>query len=266
MNPFDYRVPGSLWGSAAFKGGGGGGGNDSTYYDNIANDERNALENRERQREADERALREKDAKAARDAEAARQAKIKGYESNINNRFDAMFQPDWYKQREADYRSLYRPQLDEQFTKSGEDLTYWLADRGTLNSSVRGEKSGELQKLFDSGMRKINDSALNMTNDTKNQVANARSGLISDIRQGNAFDEPTVVQTMTSLAPPTTQYSAPVFSSDSSNSFADMFGVFTNTLAKQANLERAAAYSGGAIRPTFNTGLFGGGNSVRLIS
>jgi hypothetical protein len=44
-----------------------------------------------------------------------------------------------------------------------------------------------------------------------------------------------------------------------------MFGTFTNVLGKQAGLERAAALSGGAIRPTFNTGLFGG-NSVRVIS
>jgi hypothetical protein len=267
MNPFDYRVPGSLWGSAAFKGGdGGGGGNDATYYENIARDERTGLRNYERQKEAEERAIREKEMADARAAEDARQAKIRGYESDINSRFDSMFTPDFYSKRENDYRSLYKPQLDDQFKKSQEDLTYWLADRGTLNSSVRGNKSADLQKLYDSGNRKINDSALNLTNDTKGAVAQARSGLISDARNANAFDEPTMASTMTSLATPAGQYSAPVFSSGASdNTFADMFGTFTNVLGKQANLERASALSGGAIKPTFNTGLFGG-NSVRVIS
>jgi hypothetical protein len=264
MNPFDYRVPGSLWGSAAFKGGDGGGGNDHTYYDNIANDEKLRQRNYEREKENEEFARREAEQKKARDDEEARQARIRGYETDINTRFDTMFTPDFYSARENDYRSLYKPQLDDQFTKSQKDLTYWLADRGTLNSSVRGEKTADLQKLYDSGTRKINDSALSLTNETKGQVANARSGLIGDARNANAFDEPTVVQTMSSLAAPTSAYSPPMFSSNSDNSFADMFGTFTSALGKQAGLERAAALSGGAIRPTFNTGLFGG-NSVKII-
>jgi hypothetical protein len=247
-------------------GGGGGGGNDATYYENIARDERQGLKNYERQKEAEERAIREREMADARAAEETRQGKIRGYEADINKRFDTMFTPDFYSKRENDYRSLYKPQLDDQFKKSQEDLTYWLADRGTLNSSVRGNKSADLQKLYDSGNRKINDSALNLTNDTKGAVAQARSGLISDARNANAFDEPTMASTMTSLATPTGNYSPPVFSSGASdNTFADMFGTFTNVLGKQAGLERAAALSGGAIRPTFNTGLFGG-NSVRVIS
>lgn len=265
MNPYAYRNPGSLWGFAAFKGGDGGGGNDHTYYENIARDERNALRNYERQKENEERTIREKEMADARAAEEARQAKIRGYETDINTRFDTMFTPDFYTKRESDYRSLYKPQLDDQFKKSQEDLTYWLADRGTLNSSVRGDKSADLQKLYDSGTRKINDSALNLTRDTKGAVAQARAGLISDARNANAFDEPTMASTMTSLATPTTAYSPPVFSSGASdNTFADMFGTFTSALGKQANLERAAVLSGGAIRPTFNTGLFGG-NSVKII-
>jgi hypothetical protein len=247
-------------------GGGGGGGGESTYFDNIRNQEAKNLAMREETLEWGERAIREQEAAAARAAEDARQAKIRGYETDINSRFDSMFTPDFYTKRENEYRDLYKPQLDDQFKKSQKDLTYWLADRGTLNSSVRGEKTADLQKLYDSGNRKINDSALNLTNETKGQVANARSGLISDARNANAFDEPTVVQTMSSMAAPTSSYSAPVFSSgNSDNTFADMFGTFTNVLGKQANLERASALSGGAIKPTFNTGLFGG-NSVRVIS
>jgi hypothetical protein len=243
--------------TVCFKGGGGGGGNDASYYDNIRNQEAKNLAMREETLEHGERAIREQEAADARAAEDARQAKIRGYETDINTRFDTMFTPDFYTKRENDYRSLYKPQLDDQFQKSQKDLTYWLADRGTLNSSVRGEKTADLQKLYDSGTRKINDSALNLTNETKGQVANARSGLISDARNANAFDEPTVVQTMSSLAAPTSSYAAPVFSSgNSDNTFADMFGTFTNVLGKQAAMEKAAYLSNNAIKPTFNTGLF----------
>jgi hypothetical protein len=252
--------------TVCFKGGDGGSGNDHTYYDNIARDERNALANRERQREEEERALRELDAQKARDAEEARQNKIRGYETDINGRFDSMFTPDFYAKQENDYRNLYKPQLEDQFAKSQKDLTYWLADRGTLNSSVRGEKSADLTKLFDSGTRKINDSALSLSQQTKNNVANARSSLISDARNANPVDEPTVSSTMTALAAPQAGFSPPVpTSGGSDNTFADMFGSFTSALGKQAALERASAYSGGMIKPAFNTGLFGG-NSVRLIS
>lgn len=246
-------------------GGGGGGGNDHTYYENIARDERDRLERREKQREAEERTLREKDAADARAAEEARQGKIRGYETDINTRFDTMFNPAFYTAREGEYRSLYQPQLDKQFKKSGEDLTYWLADRGMLESSVRGEKTGELSDLYNEGTRKINSGALDLTNTTKGAVANARSGLISDARSANPVDEPTMTSTLTSLAAPTSSYQPPMFSSDSSNTFADMFGTFTNALGQQAALERASYYSGGAVKPTFNTGLFApSGNSVKV--
>ena len=252
--------------TVCFKGGGGGG-NDYTYYENIARDERNAQKERDKAREDEERRLREKDAKDARDAEEARQTKIRGYETDINKRFDTMFNPAFYGAREQEYRDYYRPQLDKQFKDSQENLTYWLADRGLLESSVRGEKQADLQELFDTGIRKINSGALDMTNQIKGSVANARAGLISDARAANPVDEPTVTSTMTSLAAPTTSYTPPMFSSDSSNTFADMFGAFANAISTQAALERASAYSGGAIKPLFNTGLFApSGRSVSVIS
>ena len=256
-NPFEYRVPGSLWGSAAFKGGsGGGGGNDATYYENIARDERTGLKNYERQKEDEERVIREREATEARDAETARQSKIRGYELDINTKFDTMFNPGFYGAREQDYRNLYQPQLDKQFKKSQEDLTYFLADRGLLESSVRGDKTGELSDLYNDSQRKINSGALDLTNTTKGAVANARSGLISDARNANPVDEPTMTSTMTSLAAPTQSYAPPVFSSDSSNTFADLFGTFTNVLGKQAAYEKAAYLSNNAVKPAFNTGLF----------
>lgn len=247
-------------------GGGGGGGNDHTYYENIARDERNAQKARDKIREDEERQLREREAAQARDAEEARQRKIRGYEADINTRFDSMFNPGFYTAREGEYRDYYRPQLDKQFKDSQENLTYWLADRGLLESSVRADKQADLQELFDTGIRKINSGALDMTNQTKGNVANARAGLISSARAANPVDEPTVTSQMTSLAAPTSSYTPPAFSSDPSNTFADMFGVFTNALSQQAALERAAALSGGAIKPTFNTGLFTPRNSVSVIS
>lgn len=268
MNPFDYRVPGSLWGSAAFKGGDGGGANDATYFQNIANDK--ALEANNHQRDLENQAAAEKARtdQQARDDETARQGRITGYENGINGSFDSMFTPDYFNGQTKAYTDYYKPQLNDQYADTQKQLTYWLADKGLLDSSTRNDKTATLQKTYDTANRDISNGALDFVNNQKSSIANTRASLIGDARNGNQVDTPTVTGAISSLQSPQVSYAPPVFNaSGSANQFADMFGTFTNALAQQGALERASTLSGGAISPAFNTGLFGGSSgSVRNIA
>jgi hypothetical protein len=268
MSPFDYRVPGSLWGSAAFKGGDGGGSNDATYFQNIAND--SALKANNHQRDLENQAAQEKTVadQRARDDEAARQGRITGNENGINSSFDSMFTPDYFSGQTKAYQNYYKPQLDDKYADTQKQLTYWLADKGLLDSSTRNDKTADLQKTYDTANRDINNGALDFVNNQKSSIANTRSSLIGDARNGNAVDAPTVTGALSTLQSPQVSYAPPVFNaSGSANTFADMFGTFTNALAQQGALERASTLSGGMINPAFNTGLFGGSSgSVRNIA
>lgn len=236
MDP--YRKPGSIWGYAAFKGGDGGGGQDPSYFANIEHDK---LDREQRERRAEE---------------DARQARIRDATAAVNTSFDSMFTPDFYAGREKSYRDYYKPQIDDQFADAQKELTYWLADRGTLNSSIRNDKTADLTKMYDTGVRQINSGALDLSNKTKGDVARTRASLIADARDSAdpTYSGGAATSSIQSLAAP-----------ESFNPLADMFATFTGALGQQAALERAAALSGGAIKPAFNTGLFGG-NSVKLIS
>lgn len=247
-------------------GGGGGGANDATYFQNIAND--SALAANNHQRDLENQAAQEKAVAdgRARDDEASRQGRISGYETGINQSFDNMFTPDYFSGQTKAYQDYYKPQLDDKYADTQKQLTYWLADKGLLDSSTRNDKTADLQKTYDTANRDINNGALDFVNKQKDSIANTRASLIGDAANGNAVDAPTVTGAIQSVGAPQVSYAPPVYNaSGSANTFADMFGTFTNALATQGALERNAAYTG--VQPTFNTGLFGGSNgNVRVIS
>ena len=223
--------------TVCFKGGGGQQ-QDPSYYANIERDKQVA------------------EANARRAEESARQARIRAATDEVNTRFDSMFTPDFYKAREKAYIDYYRPQLDDQFADAQKKLTYWLADRGLLESSARNDKTADLTKLFDTGVRQISSGALDLSNKTKGDVERTRASLIADARDSAdpTYSGGAATSSMQALAQP-----------ESFSPLADMFATFTGALGQQAALERASALSGGAIRPAFNTGLFGG-DSVRVLA
>lgn len=249
-------------------GGGGGGSNDATYFQNIANDQATAANNHQRDLEtqaADEKTR--TDAQSRAD-EAARQGRITGYENGVNGSFDSMFTPDYFSGQTKAYQDFYKPQLDDKYADTQKQLTYWLADKGLLDSSTRNDKTADLQKTYDTANRDINNGALDFVNNQKSSIANTRASLIGDAVNGNPVDTPTVANAISTLQSPQVSYAPPVFNaSGSANTFADMFGTFTNALAQQGALERASTLTNGAISPAFNTGLFGGSKgSVRNIA
>jgi len=182
-----------------------------------------------------------------RDDEEKRQNKVNDATFNINDKFDKMFTPDFFSGRQQGLIDYQKPQLDDQFATAQKNLTYWLDNKGLLDSSTRNDKQAELQKLYDTNNTQINNSALDLANKEKQDVATARSSLIDDARNSadpDASNSATIAQ-MGALSTP--EIYSPL---------ADMFSGFTSALSQQAAYERAASLSGGAIRPTFNTGLF----------
>lgn len=185
--------------------------------------------------------------------EQQRQNKIRSGTAAIDNTF-GQFNDDFFKGRQQGFLNYAKPQLDDQYADTRKQLTYWLDGRGLLDSSVRAQKEAELQKKYDLNSRSVTDQALDYENQTRNQVSEARSALVRDLQAtGDASGaQQAAVNRATALS------AQPTFSP-----LASLFGDFTNTLATQANLERGEAYSGGMIKPAFNTGLFANKDAVK---
>lgn len=192
-------------------------------------------------------------ARQAAQDEQNRQNNIRSGTANINQTFDSQFNDDFYTKRRQSFLDYANPQLEDQYADTRKQLTYWLDGRGLLDSSIRADKEAELQKKYDLNRRAIADQALDFENTTRNNVSEARAGLVRDLTAtGDASGaQQAAVNRAGALSQPAT------FSP-----LASLFSDFTGALATQANLERGEAYSGGMIKPAYNTGLFTPKNSV----
>lgn len=191
------------------------------------------------------------EAKKARQAEEARQARIRAGTGKINQTFDSRFGEPFYSGIESAYSDYARPQLEDQFGDASDELAFSLARRGTLDSSMRGEQTSELEKLYDLQSQDIADQGREMATKTRTQVEDARTGLISMLSATG--DDQGAAQAALNRAQ---ALSKPPAFSPLSNLFAD----FTGGLAMQAGLERS--YAMGGPRPRYNTGMFTPGSSV----
>jgi len=179
--------------------------------------------------------------------EQERQGNIRNGVSGINQTFDTNFNDDFFAKRRQGFLDYANPQLEDQYADTRKQLTYWLDGRGLLDSSIRADKEAELQKKYDLNRRAVADQALDFETQTRNQVSDARSGLIRDLQStGDASGAQQAAATRSAALSTPATYSP----------LASLFGDFTSALATQANLEKGAAYSGGVIKPAYNTGLF----------
>lgn len=193
-----------------------------------------------------------KEAKRARAEEEARQQRIRQGTTDINSTF-GQFDDTFYRGIRDSYTDYAMPQLTEQRDKAAKDLTFSLARSGQLDGSVRAQKSGELQKLFDLNEQQVRDQALAQENQSRTAVESARSDLIGTLNATG--DNQQAVNSALSRATILTQPQA-------YSPLGQLFTDFTAELGNQAARERAAAASGGRYQPTFNTGLFGGQGQV----
>jgi hypothetical protein len=202
-----------------------------------------------------------KAANQARADEQARQAKIREGTERIGGIFDSQFNDQFFDGRRQAFLDYARPQLEDQFGDAQKQLTFALARGGNLDSSVRGQKSAELQKQFDLNQQQIADKALSSSTESRNAVEDARSNLVATL---NATGD--AQGAANSAIARASALSQPVAFSPLTQLFAD----FTQGLGQQAALERADSLfgrgAGGEQIGRYNTGLFGSNKSMKVQS
>lgn len=195
------------------------------------------------------------EAKQARKDEQERQQRIREGTTKINSTFDSQFNDKFFDGRRDAFMSYATPQLEDQYGKAGKELTFSLARGGLLDSSARGQKMGELQKLYDVNKQKVADDALASSTQAKNAVEDARGNLISTLNAtGDAQGAANSALTRASVLSQPAAYSP----------LGQLFTDFTSTLGIQAAQERAAAASGGSYKSNYDTGLFGNAGRVTV--
>lgn len=157
------------------------------------------------------------------------------------------FNDDFFTGRRQAYLDYATPQIDDQYADAQKQLAFALARSGTLDSSVRGQKTAELQKQYDLTTQQVADQALSYETEARNAVEDARANLISMLNATGDAEGAANAALARSQA-----LSQPVAFSPLTNLFAD----FTSTLGRQAAFERANHYSGGQTGARYDTGLF----------
>jgi len=193
------------------------------------------------------------EAKAARKDEEARQARIRQGTTDINNTFDSQFNDDFFNKRQQAYMDYSTPQLEDQYSKANNELTFALARGGLLDSSARAQKQGDLQQLYDINKQKVADDALAGATQARTAVEDARSNLIATLNAtGDAQGAANSALARSSALSQPAAYSP----------LGQLFTDFTSALGTQAAQERAAAASGGSYKSNYDTGLFGNAGRV----
>jgi hypothetical protein len=195
------------------------------------------------------------EAAMARQAEADRQDKIRKGTRKVDQIFGDQFTDDFFTGRQNAFNEYAAPQLEDQFGDAKRQLTFALARNGTLDSTIRATKEADLQKEYDNNARAVSDKALAYGNEARGNVESSRADLIKMLN--STGDVQGSVNSALSRA---NTLSAP----DAFSPLGPMFANFTAGLAQQAALERASHYSGGAVKPYFNTGLFANTGSVKV--
>ncbi|MCY0148306.1 hypothetical protein OEG84_11440 [Hoeflea sp. G2-23] len=191
------------------------------------------------------------EAALARADEQARQEKIREGTTRVNDIFGQNFNDDFFKGRRDAFLDYNTPQLENQYNDAQKQLTFSLARGGNLNSSARGEQLGKLQTLYDTNKQSIADQALQQENQARTAVEDARSNLVTTLNAtGDAEGAANSALTRASALSQPGTYSP----------LGQLFVDFTSGLGTQAAAERS--YAAGGPKPTYNTGLFGGGKVV----
>lgn len=195
------------------------------------------------------------EAAMARAEEQARQARIREGMGRIDSTFDSQFTDDFFTGRQNAFLEFATPQLEQQFNDAQRDLTFSLARQGLTDSSVRGQRTAELQRLFDTNRQDIADQALAYSNDSRNAVEDARSDLVRTLNATGDADAAAKAALARASALSQPQAFSPL---------ANLFGDFTRGLGNQFALERAEALSGLQPRTVarYNTGLFPNSSSA----
>ena len=161
------------------------------------------------------------------------------------------FNNDFFNQRRQAFIDYATPQIEDQYGKAQRELTFALDRGGLLDSSVRGQKAGELQQLYDLNKQQIADQALSYEGEARSAVEDARSNLIATLNAtGDAQGAANAAIARSAILSKPAAYSP----------LANLFADFTAGLGTQAALEKANYYAGsgagGQQIGRYSTGLF----------
>ena len=118
------------------------------------------------------------EARRARVEEQERQRRIREGTSKINDTF-GKFNDGFFGDIRDAFVNFARPQVDDQFRKANDQSVFGLARSGMLDSSVRGEQTAELQKMYDINLQDITDKARGYETEARNNVERSRADLIT---------------------------------------------------------------------------------------
>lgn len=155
------------------------------------------------------------------------------------------FNDAFFNGRRDAYSNYATPQLEQQKNDAGKQLTFSLDRGGLLDSSVRGEKQSDLQRLYDTQKQAVADKALSYETTARNSVEDARANLISTLNatgDAEGASKSALARSQALSAPP------------AYDPLGQLFTDFTNGLGMQAAQERS--YAAGGAKPAYNTGLF----------
>lgn len=146
--------------------------------------EQAAAENQRLAQEAENRRIAEAQAEAERlrQAEERRQANIAQGQQEIASAF-GQFDDNFFNQRAQSYLDFATPQLDRQFQDQVRQLTASLARTGNLNSSLRGDLMGQLQREYDTSRLSLAEQARGFADQARSGVTTAKSRLMESNAQ-----------------------------------------------------------------------------------
>lgn len=150
------------------------------------------------------------------------------------------FTEDFFNQRRQSFLDYAQPQVDQQYGDAQKELTFALARGGLLDSSVRGQKAGELQKLFDLNSQSVADQALSYETQARTGVEDARQNLIATL----SATGDTQGAINSALARSAALSQSPAYSP-----LGQLFSDFTANLGVSAAQDRAASMSDGWYNP-----------------
>lgn len=187
--------------------------------------------------------------------EAQRQSNIKAGYDQIQSVFGG-FNDDFYGQRSQAYTDYAMPQLDDQYAKAVEQLTFALARNGRLDSSTAATQRADLQKDYDLQRTSIQDKGLQYGNDARSSVERSRADLVA---------------MNTNLANPNqiaSEAQGRLAGLQAMPSFSPLAPLFVNAgeaLGTQADLERrsSARYNSGLFTPAATSGGEGSGKVIK---
>jgi hypothetical protein len=122
-------------------------------------------------------------AQEARAREEARQARISMGRGSIDKAFAQISDPNdtFYKRYGQSIEDYYKPQIARQYADANKELTYRLADAGTLRSSGAAEATADLSQQNDMNIANMNSKIDSAKADLRNRVASEKNTAINQL-------------------------------------------------------------------------------------